>query len=129
MKVKSVNVQDYSTGSQYKYTGTQGTWQEITAIGGSVNPKGGKAAQGNGNAPSVSTTSNSGPIPFQGTHSNKDQSGAQPNSGGWAPSKVESGAAATVTTYPGLPEGWTVTSSGKVLPPNAASSGEYFGWP
>ena len=30
----------------------------------------------------------------------------------------------TVTTYPGLPAGWTVSGSGKVMPPSAAPVSE-----
>ncbi|KAL9129632.1 MAG: hypothetical protein Q9217_001950 [Psora testacea] len=121
MQVKSISVTDYSTGSQYKYTGTDGTWQSITAIGGSVNPKGGKGSSAAAAAPKVSTSTNGGPMPFQGTHSDKSTTVVQPNAGGWSPTTMQTSVTPTVTTYPGLPEGWTVTSSGKVLPPSAAS--------
>ena len=123
MQVKSIAVTDYSTGSQYKYSGTDGTWQSITAVGGKVN------SDGNGNAvqaavsPSATGDSNS-PMPFQGTHSAKQSSVQQPNAGGWSPTTMQTSAQATVTTYPGLPAGWTVTSSGKVVPPSAAPVSE-----
>lgn len=121
MEVKSIAVTDYSTGSQYKYTGTDGTWQSITAVGGTVHSSGtpGSAAEAAA-APSVTASSN-GPMPFQGTHSDKGASSAvQPNAGGWSPTTMQTSAAASATTYPGLPAGWTVSSSGKVIPPSAA---------
>ncbi|KAL9100782.1 MAG: hypothetical protein Q9163_003878 [Psora crenata] len=121
MQVKSISVTDYSTGSQYKYTGSDGTWQSITAVGGSVNPKGGKGSSAGAAAPEVSASSNSGPMPFPGTHSDGSTTMVQPNAGGWTPTTMQTSGVPTVTTYPGLPEGWTVTSEGKVLPPSAAS--------
>ena len=124
MQVKSIKVSDYSTGSQYKYSGSDGTWQSIQAVGGSVNPKGGKGSGTNGQAPQVSASTNSGPMPFQGTHKDSSTNTAQPNAGGWSPTTLQTSGAPTVTTYPGLPEGWTVTSSGKVLPPSAAPVSE-----
>jgi len=123
MQVKSIAVTDYSTGSQYKYMGTDGTWQSITAVGGKVNSDGnGKAVQG-AVSPAATGDSNS-PIPFQGTHSAKQSGVQQPNAGGWSPTTMQTSAQATVTTYPGLPAGWTVTSSGKVVPPSAAPVSE-----
>ena len=112
MQVKSISVKDYSTGSQYQYTGTDGTWQSITAVGGSVNSTGGRGSSAAAAAPEVSASTNSGPMPFQGTQGDSSTNVAQP------------GETPTVTTYPGLPEGWTVTSSGKVLPPSAAPVSE-----
>ena len=124
MQVKSISVTDYSTGSQYKYTGSDGTWQSITAVGGSVNPKGSKGSPAGSSAPAVSASTNGGPMPFSGTHSDKSTTAEQPNAGGWTPTTMQTSGVPTVTTYPGLPEGWTVTSSGKVLPPSAASVSE-----
>ena len=106
MQIKSISATDYSTGSQYKYTGTDGSWHSIEAVGGAVNPKGGKGSEAAANAPQVTTTSNTVPIPFQGTH------------------KQDTTLQTVPSTYPGLPEGWTVTSSGKVLPPSAAPVSE-----
>lgn len=124
MQVKSIAVTDYSTGSQYKYTGTDGTWHSITAVGGTVNSSGSKgSAQEAAAAPAVTASSNSAPMPFQGTH--RDSSSvAQPNAGGWSPTTLQTSSTAAATTYPGLPAGWTVTSSGKVLPPSAAPVSE-----
>lgn len=119
MQVKSIAATDYSTGSQYTYSGTQGTWQSITAVGGTVNSNGKGAAVQADVSPQSTGTTNS-PMPFQGTHSSKESSVSQPNAGGWSPTTMQTSAQATVTTYPGLPAGWTVTGSGKVVPPSAA---------
>lgn len=121
MEVQSIAVTDYSTGSQYKYTGTDGTWQEITAVGGTVNSEGKGVAVQSAVAPSSTGDTNS-PMPFQGTHSAKESTVVQPNAGGWSPTTLQTSPTATVTTYPGLPSGWTVTSSGKVVPPSSAAS-------
>ncbi len=123
MHVKSIAVTDYSTGSQYKYSGTEGTWQSITAVGGTVGASGKGAAVQADVSPESTGTTNS-PMPFQGTHSSKESSVSQPNAGGWAPTTMQTSAQATVTTYPGLPAGWTVSSSGKVVPPSAAPVSE-----
>lgn len=125
MMVQSISVTDYSTGSQYKYTGTDGTWKSITAVGGSVNPNGGSgSAKEAAAAPSVTASSNDAPMAFSGTHSDKSSAVGQPNAGGWSPTTFQTTTQATATTYPGLPPGWTVTSSGKVLPPSAAPVSE-----
>ena len=123
MEVQSIAVTDYSTGSQYKYTGTDGTWQDITAVGGTVNSNGNGVAVQSAVAPSSTGDTNS-PMPFQGTHSAKESTVVQPNAGGWTPTTLQTSPTATVTTYPGLPAGWTVTSSGKVVPPSAAAVSE-----
>ncbi|RMD39484.1 hypothetical protein DV735_g5644, partial [Chaetothyriales sp. CBS 134920] len=36
MYLKSISVQDYSTGSSYSYSGTSGTWQSIESNGGQI---------------------------------------------------------------------------------------------
>jgi beta-glucanase (GH16 family) len=66
MYVKSVDVTDYSTGSQYSYSGTSGTWQSITSSGGQINGEGnGAAPPSSGSAPAVtSTVPNSAPLAF-----------------------------------------------------------------
>ena len=121
MYLKSIAVTDYSTGTQYSYSGTDGTWQSINAAGGKVNPSGSAGSQPEAAAPSVTASSNS-PMPFAGTH--RDSSSAnQPNAGGWSPTTLQTGVT-TATTYPGLPSGWTVTSSGKVVPPSSAPVSE-----
>ncbi|PNS21713.1 Acyl-protein thioesterase 1 [Sphaceloma murrayae] len=101
MVVKSVAVTDYSTGSQYRYGDTSGTWQSIQAVGGSVNSGG--SSNTNVASPAITSTSSGGPQ-WRGTH--RSQTTLDPSIN---------------TNYPGLPAGWTVTSSGKVVPPPSAA--------
>ena len=125
MQVRSIAATDYSTGSQYTYSGTSGTWDSIQAEGGKVNPSGGKgAAPVDAAPPTVSSqASNSAPMPFQGTH--RDTSTfVTPNVFPWVPTTLATQAGAAPTTYPGLPAGWTVRSDGKVLPPSLAPVSE-----
>ncbi|KAF2402215.1 hypothetical protein EJ06DRAFT_467848, partial [Trichodelitschia bisporula] len=116
MYVKSVSVQDYSTGTQYSYKGTSGTWQDISAAGGSVNSGGSKVVD---NAPAVTSVSSGQPIVFQGTHRDTT-SYTTPSVYPWVP-QATTLSTATYANYPGLPSGWTVSSSGKVVPPSSAS--------
>lgn len=56
MYVQSVNVQDYSTGSEYKYDGSSGSWQSITAVGGTVGSSGAGSSSGSGSGSSGTGT-------------------------------------------------------------------------
>ena len=121
MYVKSIAVTDYSTGTQYTYSGTDGTWQSIKSNGGTINSSGKGATPVDPSAPAVTSVSNSAPIPFEGTH--RDTSSSAVKSGyPWVATTMQTSSTSTATTYPGLPAGWTVTSSGKVLPPSNAAS-------
>lgn len=108
MQVSALTVTDYSTGTQYVYRGQDGTWESIEAVGGKVNPSGSGSAVVVADAPAVTSVSTSMPPPY--------------GMGGWntGSTTLQTSATSTATTYPGLPSGWTVTSSGKVLPPSAA---------
>jgi beta-glucanase (GH16 family) len=105
MYVKNIKVQDYSTGTQYTYGDTTGNWQSIQAAGGTVGQGSGSSGGTSvaSSAPAVTSASSGQPIPFlpAGT------------TGG--------GGTATWTNYPGLPSGWTVSTSGKVIPPSGAA--------
>jgi len=126
MLVKSIAVTDYSTGTSYRYSDTSGTWGSIQAEQGKVNPGGGSGAVVAGAAaPAVTSTSNSAPMPFEGTHHDSSSTYTQPNVYPWvAGATTLQTSTVTATTYPGLPSGWLVTSSGKVVPPSAASVSE-----
>ncbi|KAF2478160.1 uncharacterized protein BDR25DRAFT_338805 [Lindgomyces ingoldianus] len=116
MQVKSLMVSDYSTGTQYVYGDQTGTWQSIKSVGGKIN-SGGSPVQ----SVSPSITS-SGPLPFT---PKETSTYVKPSVYPWVPeASTLSTAAATVTysNYPGLPSGWTVSSSGKVVPPSSAPS-------
>ncbi|ORY11836.1 concanavalin A-like lectin/glucanase domain-containing protein [Clohesyomyces aquaticus] len=115
MQVKSLMVADYSSGTQYVYGDQSGTWQSIKSVGGKIG-SGGSPVQ----SVSPSITS-SGPLPF----SPKETSTyVKPSVYPWVPeaSTLATATATTYATYPGLPSGWTVSSSGKVVPPSAAPS-------
>lgn len=130
MEVKSIAVTDYSTGTQYTYSGTSGTWDSIQAVGGKVNSGEGKGVSPVGVAPpTVTPASNSAPMPFQGTHRDSTSTFVTPNIYPWVPTTLQKSPVATVTTYPGLPSGWTVTDDGKVLPPSAAPVSELPSYP
>ena len=117
MKVKSVSVQDYSTGTQYKYGDTSGTWESIQAVGGSVNSNG----DGTQDSSAPAITSTSGGPAYVGSDSAASVTTVTPTTWPYVP-YVSTVAPASVaaSNYPGLPSGWTVTSSGKVIPPSSA---------
>ncbi|KAI9819084.1 MAG: hypothetical protein M1826_001176 [Phylliscum demangeonii] len=128
MQLRSLTVTDYSTGTQYQYSGQDGSWQSIVAVGGTVNPSGsgsGGSPVAAANAPAVTSASPSIPAAFAGTHRDPTATHSTPDLGGWSigPSTLQTVAGTpTTASYPGLPSGWTVTGSGKVVPPSAAAS-------
>ncbi|KAI9696165.1 MAG: hypothetical protein M1820_008306 [Bogoriella megaspora] len=122
MVVSSIAVQDYSTGTSYSYSGTDGTWQSIQASGGSVSSDG--TPNGiDSSAPAVTSSSSGQPMPFEGTHA-ESSTWTTPDSWPWVPSAttLATSPSATYSNYPGLPSGWSVSSSGKVIPPSSAPS-------
>jgi hypothetical protein len=106
MLVKSLTVTDYSTGTSYSYSGTEGTWQSITSDGGKVNPEG----------------SGSSPAPSSVAAAAAQSGSAAPTVPAFDQSRGTSSSPTSSypTTYSGLPSGWTVSSSGKVIPPSSA---------
>lgn len=121
MYLKSIKVQDYSTGSTYSYGDKSGSWESINAQGGEVN--------GNIDAdtistvestPTVTATVDNIPIPFDGTH-RETASFSTPNIYPWVPRPTT----LTTSAETGLPSGWTFSSSGQVQPPGAASVSEH----
>jgi beta-glucanase (GH16 family) len=122
MVVQSINIDDYSSGTSYSYTGTTGNWQDISAEGGSVGSNTGGSSPVVV-APSSSATSASPSIPVGG-FGNGDASSTITKTGyPWVASTTLQTVAAT-TEQVGIPSGWTVSSSGKVVPAktSAASS-------
>ncbi|TWU76840.1 hypothetical protein ED733_006050 [Metarhizium rileyi] len=114
MLVQSVVIADYSTGKQYKYKDTSGSWQSIEAVGGAVN--------GNFNKVNVLTVTASAAdtsptptamvsIPIGGIA--KDGSRATATQTGWPWVAGASPSAGTI------PSGWYMTSSGKIMRSNA----------
>lgn len=129
MQVKSITAADYSTGTQYTYDGTSGNWQNIRAAGGSVNSGGGTPVDSS--APAVTSTSSGQPIPFEGTHKDPSSTWVTPTVYPWVPyaTTLSATASPTQSNYPGLPSGWTVTDTGKVVPPSSAPVSKSFLFP
>lgn len=100
MTVQSVAVTDYSTGTEYKYGNTNGTWQSIESVGGEINSNADEAAT----ATEISGSSTTGTSDF-------------PDSG------IASGTAAVTTGITTIPSGWHMTSEGKIVPNGATSIG------
>jgi beta-glucanase (GH16 family) len=116
MQVKSISVSDYSTGTEYKYGDNSGTWQSIIAVGGKVYNGDGSPIESS--APAITSSSSNQPIPFVGGSSSAYTT---PTVYPWVPKATTmSTSTVTYTSLPGLPSGWTVTSSGKVVPPSSA---------
>jgi beta-glucanase (GH16 family) len=122
MVVKSIDISDYSTGTQYKYTGTSGNWQDIVAVGGKVGGNQGSKATSVAVAGVPSATSSSPSIPAGGFGS----SGGNPTQTGWpwVPSATTRATAAATSSFAGIPSGWTVSSSGKIVPASTAAVSE-----
>ncbi|KAG6011518.1 hypothetical protein E4U43_008263 [Claviceps pusilla] len=112
MLVRSVVIADYSTGKQYRYKDTSGSWESIEAVGGRINGNG----NGNGNGlsppppaetPGVAPAPIPVPVPVGGIA--KDGSSATATQTGWP-------WVASATPGPGtIPEGWHMTPSGKIM--------------
>lgn len=114
MQVKSLKVQDYSTGTQYIYGDQSGTWESIQSNGGQINPGGSPSQE---EAPAITSSANGQPIPFTPTQTEGSKTGYP-----WEPknSEMSTAVAPSYSNYPGLPSGWTVSESGKVVPPSSA---------
>ncbi|KAF3010967.1 hypothetical protein E8E13_010482 [Curvularia kusanoi] len=116
MTVKSLRVQDYSTGSQYTYGDTSGTWKSIKSNGGVIYSGGNKPL--NSDAPAITATASGAPLPFTPSRTSSDYE--RPSVYPWVPGTNSPTPQPTFGNYPGLPSGWTVSDSGKVLPPSSA---------
>lgn len=114
MTVQSIAISDYSTGTSYKYTGSSGDWQDIAAIGGAVNGNIGSASSTVAVVQSPSATSASPSIPFGGSDSTK-------TGWPWVASATTLSTVAATTSVAGIPSGWTVSSSGKIVPVSSAA--------
>lgn len=108
MLVKSLSVTDYSTGKEYKYKDTSGSWTSIEAVGGAVN--------GNANGKSAitvtataagtaATTFMSVPVGGMG----KDGSAATATQTGWPWVGTDR------PTGGSIPSGWYMTADGKIM--------------
>ncbi|RKF72058.1 putative extracellular glycosidase [Golovinomyces cichoracearum] len=119
MTVKSISVSDYSNGSQYKYGDNSGSWGSIIAVGGGINSNAGKTANRVVTAEVPSITSPSPVIPV-GLGKNHDSSSTM-TVWPWVATTTQSSINHVATSVEGLPSGWVITSSGKVVPANSAA--------
>lgn len=94
MQVKSVLVADYSTGKQYRYSDTTGSWGSIEAVGGAVN--GNKGKVGTPTITASATTSGS----------------LSPG----VPAGIGSNASPAPRVTGALPDGWIMRPNGKIVP-------------
>lgn len=121
MVVQSLAVTDYSTGTAYKYTDTSGSWESIEAMGGEVNGNLGSAATSIATAdvPAITSASPSIPPGLGGT--SKDDTSTMT---GWpwvASATSKAAATSAYTSAAGIPSGWIITSSGKIVPVDSAA--------
>ena len=99
MVVQRVKITDYSTGSEYSYGDQSGTWQSIQSNGGSVNGNLNGAGELTTTAVTTAAASTSTAIvPVGGIGSSTSDSGSSD-----------------------LPDGWVMTSDGKVVPSSSAT--------
>ena len=121
MVVQSLSVTDYSTGTAYKYGDTSGDWESIQAVGGSVNGNSGGVATTVATADVSAVTSASPSIPAGLGGTSKDDTSTMT---GWpwvAGATTMTTATSAYTSSAGIPSGWIITSSGKVVPANSAA--------
>ncbi|TVY59388.1 putative extracellular glycosidase [Lachnellula cervina] len=121
MTVQSLAVTDYSTGTQYKYGDTSGSWGSIQAVGGKVNGNAGSAATAVASADVPAVTSASPSIPAGGIGGNSHTDTASQTGWPWVAATTLSTATAAATSGPGVPNGWVITSSGKLVPASSAA--------
>ena len=109
MMVESIAVTDYSTGTQYSYSGTSGTWQSIESEGGKIGSSGGQAV-----APvNADTSSGAAPIPFSGTHKDTAVTTRALDEYPWVATTLATSTTAP-TSYPNLPSGYKVGANGRI---------------
>ncbi|KAF4998139.1 hypothetical protein FDECE_11874 [Fusarium decemcellulare] len=106
MRVQSLVVTDYSTGSEYKYKDTSGSWESIEAVGGEVNGnENGDAITVTATAEgSVATTNN---VPVGGIAEDGSPATATQTGWPWTGSRPSGGA---------IPSGWRLNAEGRIIP-------------
>ncbi|KAH6675484.1 glycoside hydrolase family 16 protein [Halenospora varia] len=121
MTVQSIAVSDYSTGTQYKYGDTSGSWGSIVAVGGKVNGNAGAAGStvATANVPAITSASPS--IPVGGIGGNKNTETVTRTGWPWVGTTTLATATSAYTSVAGVPSGWIITSSGKVVPASSAA--------
>lgn len=119
MTVQSIAISDYSTGTSYKYSGSSGNWQDIVAVGGSVNGNKGSSGSSVTTAQAASATSASPTIPVGGFGSSSSDS--TKTGWPWVASQTTLTTAVATSNAAGIPSRWTVSGSGKIVPVSTAA--------
>ncbi|KAF5874281.1 putative glycoside hydrolase family 16 protein [Botrytis fragariae] len=117
MVVQSIDVSDYSTGTQYKYGDQSGDWTSIEAIGGSVNGNEPASASSIQTAGAAAVTSSSPTIPAGINNGNSATRTGYP----WV-AGTQTVSEVTWSTGPSIPSGWEISSEGKIVPTSAGST-------
>ncbi|PMD18041.1 glycoside hydrolase family 16 protein [Hyaloscypha hepaticicola] len=120
MTVQSVAVTDYSTGTQYKYGDTSGTWGSIQAVGGKINGNSGGAAStiASADIPAVTSASPSIPAGVGDTHGSTATRTGWP----WVATTLSTVSGTSTSVVAGVPSGWVITASGKIVPASSAAA-------
>lgn len=105
MVVQSIAITDYSTGTAYTYEGTSGSWEDVESTGGKINGNLGSSGTAVSTADVAAITS---------------ATPAVPQVWPWIANTVSTSTTPAVT-YQGVPTGWSVSSSGKLVPDSAAA--------
>jgi beta-glucanase (GH16 family) len=121
MVVQSIAISDYSTGTQYKYNGASGNWQDIVAVGGTVNGNKGSAGSTVAVVAAPAATSASPSVPVGGFGGASSDDSRTKTGWPWVASATTMQTAAATSTIAGIPSGWTVSSNGKVVPASTAA--------
>jgi beta-glucanase (GH16 family) len=109
MVVRSAAITDYSTGKKYTYGDTSGTWQSIQSEGGKINGNLGNAGAVAVTASAAATNSLSPTVPV----------------GGIIGGSSTTGAGASTRTVGPIPDGWVMTSEGKIVPVGSSTVSTY----
>jgi beta-glucanase (GH16 family) len=109
MLVRSAVITDYSTGKKYRYGDTSGTWQSIQSEGGKINGNLGNAGAVTVTASAAATNSLSPTVPV----------------GGIIGGSSTTGAGASTRTVGPIPDGWVMTSEGKIVPVGSSTVSTY----
>ncbi|KAF4977261.1 hypothetical protein FZEAL_6201 [Fusarium zealandicum] len=114
MRVQKVTVSDYSTGKQYKYTDTSGSWGSIEAVDGEINGNedGGGVTVTATAAGSVAT--NNGNVPVGGIAEDGSPATATQTGWPWSGPRPSEGA---------IPSGWRLNAEGRIIPEENSAAG------
>ncbi|EDN94170.1 hypothetical protein SS1G_10043 [Sclerotinia sclerotiorum 1980 UF-70] len=115
MVVQSIDVSDYSTGTQYRYGDESGSWTSIEAVGGSVNGNVPASASVVQTAGAAAVTSSSPTIPAGINNGNSATRTGWP----WV-AGTRTVSEVTWSTGPSIPSGWEISSTGKIVPVSAS---------